>query len=185
MNGSALASFIRIFHVRIQTTLKAFLLISGLLLSTFSFSHDYFFAYAEVEYNDVSRVFETTIVATTHDVELALEEEKHLDKELDPSAFKDSDMETLREFLLEHFSIRCATDCDFQLLGFESLPNGITNFYLESAPIDITPVTEWHFDLLMSHFPDQQNKLTFLYRSDSYTLPFLPTTPTQILKLEE
>ena len=34
-----------------------------------SMAHEYFFSFAEMEYNDVTRKFEITITATTHDIE--------------------------------------------------------------------------------------------------------------------
>jgi len=148
------------------------------------FGHEYYFAYAEVEYNDVSRIFETTLVASTHDMEHALEAEEGIQKELSILNYTDNDMSKLLHFLEQHFSIKGSSLCSYQLIGFETLPNGITNFYLESEPCDLRTDIEWHFDLLMPQFKEQQNKITFYFRETQSTLLFTPNAAKQILKLE-
>jgi len=59
------------------------------------------------------------------------------------------------------------------LIGYESSLNGITNFYFESDPIDITPTLILKNDVLMDEYAQQQNKITLYYRSKSYTTDFL------------
>src|SRR3989338_8095898 len=128
-------------------------------------------------------MFETTLVATTHDMERALEEEEGIRKELSTLYYTDNDLSKLLHYLEQHFSIKGSSVCAYQLLGFETLPNGVTNFYLESEPCDVAQEMEWHFDLLMPQFKGQQNKITFYFRETQSTLLFTPNTTKQTLKL--
>lgn len=171
------------FRFSIETMSKL-LLCLFLCLANVSFGHEYFFAFAEVKYNDVSRMFETTIVATTHDVQRALEEEEGIRMELSFLDYTDTDMAKLLHFFEQHFRITGNSNCAYQLIGFETMTNGITNFYLESEPCDITQEIDWHFDLLMPQFKEQQNKITFYFRETQSTLFFTPDTAKQTFKLE-
>jgi len=40
-----------------------------------SSAHDYYFAFAEVEYNEISKRFEGTIIFTTHDLEKSIQKD--------------------------------------------------------------------------------------------------------------
>lgn len=183
MNGEKMAVIISTFRVS-RVTMRALLFSFFLCLANVSLGHEFFFAYAEVKYNDVSRMFETTIVATTHDVERALEAEEGLHKELNFALYTDDDIAKLLHFLEQHFRIEANAKCPYQIIGFETMSNGITNFYLESEPCELGTKIEWHFDLLMTHFKEQQNKITFYFRETQSTLLFTPITAKQTLKLE-
>lgn len=130
-------------------------------------------------------MFETSLVATTHDLEMALRKDLGIETELEFNNTKDSEMERFGEYILKHFQIIVSGNVvAFRLLGFETLPNGIIQIYLESEPVDLPSSIEWRFDLLMEHFPEQQNKATLYYRGKSYTTPFLSSEPIHTLKLD-
>lgn len=144
-------------------------------MSGLAFGHDFFFAFAEVEYNDVSQRIEGTITVTTHDLELALQKQNVLAKELDPKELSTEEVKAVENYIFEHFSITQNTKAVLHLIGFESLLNGISNFYFESEVLDFNGTAQITFDLLMDHFADQQNKISFIFRDRSKTLTFLPT----------
>lgn len=165
---------------------RTLLLIISICISGLAFSHDYFFAYAEVEYNDVSQRVEGTITVTTHDLERALEINGILSEELDPKRLNSDEIKKVENFLFEHFNIKFSSSCILRIVGFESLLNGISNFYFESDPILFEGNAEFNFDLLMGEFPGQQNKISFIYRNTTKTLTFLPTeTNKNIIFLDE
>jgi len=139
-----------------------------------SMAHEYFFSFAEMEYNDVTRKFEITITATTHDIEKLYE--KRMNEKVDLSLYEKNSKTTglIAEYFSNHFQLKTEkATCVLHLIGYESSLNGITNFYFESDPIDITPTLILKNDVLMDEYAQQQNKITLYYRSKSYTTDFL------------
>jgi hypothetical protein len=150
-------------------------------------AHDFFFAFAEMELNEVSSRFEITLTATTHDVERAL-----IQDGLNRGDVKWNSSDTVFTRLLEnkinrHFSISVdGKDQKSRLIleGVENELTGTTRFYL-SCPLPIVGFASFTvlFDFLMDTFPEQQNKLTFIYREQKQTVSFLPSHKTNTLRL--
>jgi len=175
---------------------KNILLLIVLFVSSFSFAHKYYFAFAEVEYNEMNRTLEATIIASAHDVESILKDNKVISKSLDEAKKNKKEYYAINDFLNKSFCIHTADSLslsaldsalppqlEFNMDGFEVLLNGDVQFYL-SAKI-ANPIKEFYvkFDFLMDKFPEQQNKLTFLYRDKKFTYNFLTTTRIQLIKL--
>lgn len=149
-----------------------------------SFSHEYYFAFAEMEYNEKSKCFELSLIVSTHDIEHWLQDKGVNVKELE-NHYSDS---TIRnEFgitLLNGFSISMKDlSVPFQIIGYEVKNNGITEFYFSSNPIEISSPLLVKFDLLMDLYSQQQNKLTFIYHSKKQTYTFLTTQREQKIEL--
>ena len=70
-----------------------------------------------------------------------------------------------------------------KLEGMEVLLNGIVYFYMSASVSQIPDELKIKFNLLMSVFSDQQNKMAFKYREQKYDLIFLKHEPSQIIKL--
>ena len=121
---------------------------------------------------------------STHDMEMAFKKELGVDVQLENLVISSPESKQIESYLYDHFSLNCSTKAQLHLLSMETLPNGITHFYIESEKIEIENEIEWNFNLLMNHFPGQQNKLTFYLRDQQHTLAFLANSPTQTLKLE-
>ena len=156
-----------------KSVLRTLIILLSLTSALTVSGHEYFFAYAEVEYNDFSKNFEATVVATAHDFEEAISKEGMVDKldELDSSG---ADLQMIEEYLNEHFVLEGANEaCNFKLVGIEVLLNGMVNFYLRSNEITLSTQLNARFDLLMNEFSEQQNKLTLLYQGNSKTISFL------------
>ncbi len=149
------------------------------------YSHDYFFAFAEVEYNDITQQFESTIVISSHDLEIILKE-KELSIDSLPSMNETSELyNELKMLLNEHFQISSGKiSAEFNLLGGELLLNGMVELYMQSAPIKITQEIEIFFDLLMHKFPEQQNKITLYHRNNIYTATFMQGTKTNEIRFD-
>jgi hypothetical protein len=150
-------------------------------------AHDFFFAFAEMELNEVNSRFEITLTATTHDVERALMHHgsirEHVKWNSTDTVFSRLlENEINRQFLISFDGI----DQKSRLIleGIENELTGITRFYL-SCPLAAVGFTSFTvlFDFLMDTFPEQQNKLTFIYREQKQTVTFLPSHKTNTLRL--
>lgn len=149
-----------------------------------SFSHEYYFAFAEMEYNEKSKSFELSLIVSTHDIEHWLQGKGVKVKELE-NHYSDSIIQN--EFgitLLNGFSISIKdSSVPFQITDYEVKKNGLTEFYFSSIPVEISSPLLVKFDLLMDLYSQQQNKLTFIYHSKKQTYPFLNTQREQKIEL--
>jgi hypothetical protein len=152
------------------------------LFTTCIFAHDFFFAHAEVEYNEMEDRLECTLTFTTHDLEkqwISLgKTTQPFEKSIADSAFT----KELSHFISEHFYVDLSNKVktEFQIDGMESMTNGTTNLYM-SVPLQGAIPHQIHFDLLMDFYPQQQNKLTFIYRESKSSYVFLPDSRKQAL----
>jgi len=153
-------------------------------ISFASMAHEYFFSFAEMEYNDITRKFEITISLTTHDLEKLYEKKGGETIDLTTYEVNSSTTRLIIEYFSKHFQLITEKEpCTLNLLGFESNLNGVTNFYFESDPVDITPTLEIKNDILMDEYLQQQNKITLYYQSKSYTTDFLSNERKTTLSL--
>lgn len=165
-----------------------------LFFTSMASAHEFFFAFAEIEYDEMKGRFEVSVTATTHDLDRSL-------RLIDPNfkGLQQANDDSLSYNLIErelnrHFSAAPKTDNSildgtnaiyFRLDGIETELNGTVHLYL-SADCRSNPGTlEFTFDLLMDDFPEQQNKLTIIYRGRKSTFVFLPNQRTQIIELTQ
>ncbi len=175
---------------------KNILLFFLLFVSSITFAHKYYFAFAEVEYNEMNKSLEATIIASAHDIESVLRETDVISNSLDYAKKNKKEYYAINEYINKNFSIHAVDSLyffaldsalpqqiEFVLDGFEVLMNGDVQFYL-SAKIT-NPINQFYvkFDLLMDEFSEQQNKLTFRFRDKKFTCNFLNATRTQLIKL--
>jgi hypothetical protein len=177
---------------------KYIILLFILYLSVISYAHKYYFAFAEVEYNEMNQTLEATIIATSHDVEFVLKEQGVISKSLDYAQQNKKEYQAINDYLNKTFSVHTVDSLtilaldsslpprlEFILDGFEVLLNGYVQFYLSGKTT--SPITQCYvkFDLLMDKFPDQQNKLTFRFREKKLTYNYLIFNKIQFIKLEQ
>lgn len=145
-----------------------------------SLAHEYYFSFAEMEYNPQSKQFELSIQASTHDVELALKKLNLPVKELELQTRDSIIKKGLESWLNNGFQVNSGNySTHFHLLGFEVFPNGLLYAYLESEPVELVSPLQVKYDLLMSEFPQQQNKITFTAYHKKQTAVFLPSKPEE------
>ena len=165
-----------------KLTLISFLFFVGGL----SFAHNYYFSFAEVEYNDFCGCFESSITVTTHDFEQFLRKKNLLNKNLETSLTDNKLKQGIEELINEGLQISIGgKKVAFHLEGNEIGLNGLTTFYLSSKPIDLFDEIIFEYNLLMNEFPDEQNKLTFIFRGKKTTLNFIANQFTHSIKLEK
>lgn len=166
--------------------MKITLLILLCGLQSLAFGHDYFFAFAEVEYNDISQQLEATVSVSSHDLERIFEEKSWSIDDLESTEEKNAEnFIAITEWMLNQFTVSSEkSSAEFTVVGCEVELSGMIRFYLESAPIQITAALTVKFDLLMDNFPEQQNKLTLYFRDQTITKSFLQTASVQEIRLE-
>ncbi len=167
-------------HSSRDMKLKQALLICILFVTTSLSAHDYFFAFAEMKYNEVSGRIEATITLTTHDYERSLRERGILNQEISKLADDEEAYAIFQADLNKGFKLNVnGKEIQFNLEGIEVQLTGVTNFHLSAeVPSSITKL-EMTFDLLMESFVEQQNKITFIYRNNKSSYEFLQNKITQ------
>lgn len=165
--------------------MKNILLILFCGFQTLAFSHDFFFAFAELEYNDISQQFEASVSVSSHDLERVFDENQWSIDDLELRDKNPDNFAAISEWLLEQFKISSNNKpVDFTIIGCEIELNGMIHFYLESTPTEVFNTISVQFDLLMSDFPEQQNKLTLYYRDQTITQSFLQNAFVHKIRLE-
>lgn len=155
------------------------------IITSTCFSHEYYFSFAEMEYNDLTRKFEVTITVSTHDLEMFYEKRVQTKINLQEYDAASKTTELMKAYFDNHFQLKTEKErCALKLIGFESSLNGTTNFYFESDEIDITPTITLTNDILMDAYPQQQNKITLYRQSKSYTHDFLSTERLKVIILD-
>lgn len=157
-----------------------------MLVPSTSWSHQFYFAFAEIEYNEMTQTFEGSVVATAHDLELALMNSHGLQTKLEKVTPKSSEVKIIERYLNQFLTLRygCALDsnaidaycsADWTIESFQILKNGTIELYFSAPAKTIYTLVQVDFRFLMESFPDQQNKLTFIYREDRKTQSFTKT----------
>jgi hypothetical protein len=165
---------------------KSIIIILLVFLGNLSFAHNYYFSFAEVEYNDFCGCFESSITVTTHDFEQVLRKKNLLNKNLETTLNDRQLKQNIESILNKGFQITLQNkNVEFLLEGHEISLNGLTTFYLSSKPIDLFDEIIFQYNLLMNEFPDEQNKLTFIFRGEKTTLNFIVNQFTHSIKLEK
>lgn len=166
--------------------MKKLFFILVILLSSNAMAHKYYFGFAEVEYNAISKKIEASIQLTGHDFEDAIQKEKGIDLQLEK--LSDKDKQSISVYINEQFKFSNSEETTyFHLLGVEIDLTGTVTFYLESDPIDLFETATCEFRILMNVFNEQQNKMTFIYKGRKTTYAFLAHEPKRTidLKLEQ
>ncbi len=146
-------------------------------------AHEYFFAFAEVNYNSSESVLEATVISSAHETEDALNLSGIEIKELEDH-YKDEAMKAkLEKFVLSGFSMaQNDVNITFKLIGFEVDARGMVNFYFKSEKVLAPTVYNVRFDMLMDQFPSQQNKILFTNNEKTITATFLANKRTDTIK---
>jgi len=144
---------------------------------SFASAHASHFGFAEVSYSEKTNTVQATISLSTEDLERSLAKKNNGFKARLSSIESNKILQLqLSDEILADFSLKMgSTDCDFELIGMEVTNQGITHFYYESQKILFHNTVSVLFNNLARDFPEQQNKLTFIFMEFKQTLIF--TTP--------
>lgn len=149
-----------------------------------SFSHDYYFAFAELKYNDFSQQFEGTLIVSSHDFENLMQSKELISKEL-PSFSNDSILLlAIQKSVGTGLSLKNKNQIlEIHYEGFEKLQNGLTYIHFSTSKLDNPSSLNVSFNLLMPVFQNQQNKITIYIKNKTFTEVFLNTQPTKEIQL--
>lgn len=148
------------------------------------YAHEFYFAYAEINYNEMNGRFEGTLIFSTHDLERAIEPKGTLIGKFEKLDETSAELKLIESYLNQHFQITygCALDSNaidaictskFTLEGIVTQLNGTIECYISASARAFYNPVQFKFTALMEQFPAQQNKLTFTYRDQKETLTFL------------
>ena len=111
-----------------------------LISLTFGFqlhAHNYYFGFAEMQYNATNQTLEATLVLSAHDLEDVLKSKKIIARELEFLEKDSLTIANLEIFVNSEFIVSTgSTRARFSLLGFEVLKNGFTDVELNSLKAD-------------------------------------------------
>lgn len=155
-----------------------------LVLSSFvSNAHEYFFGYAEIEYNEISEKIEGTLVVTTHDLEDYLKKEYNISNTLDK--LDSLELITLNKVIKRKLITRFDKEqAVYTIIGIEAMLNGAAQIYIESQKLKLPNTISFEFILLMDLFEQQQNKITFKYRDQEFNLTFVGSETKRTIQLQ-
>ena len=142
--------------------MRSFYIFISLFISGFAFSHDYYFSFAEIQYNKETTCLEISIKVSSHDLETYFRK-KITDVSIEKARKVDSLSHKINQFILDGFVIK---QQEKQLLlsidGYENNLDGYTYFYLKSEPLHKEIPMLLKYDLFMDLFPEQQQKVTLI-----------------------
>lgn len=163
-----------------------FLFLSVSVLSLTAAAHEYFFAFAEVGYNQNSGKLEITLEGSAHDVEDVMNATGIPVKELEDHYGDPAMLAKIEAFIRKglQFSSGGKTAV-LHLEGMEVMPTGLVHFYLSSDPIEMAAGMEVRFDWLMDTLPQQQNKVTLTCNNQKYTAVFLAHQRTSKIQFSQ
>jgi hypothetical protein len=162
-----------------------FLFLSSFLLSFGAWSHNYYFGFAEMQYNEINHTLETTIVLSAHDLEDVLMKSKSIDKSLE-FLLNDSIANLgVEKFILNSFQVEFDNQkADFHLVGFEISATGMIQIYLLAENVTLIEKLNITFSSMMDVFEAQQNKLTFIQNNNKQTAVFLQNQKSTVIQLK-
>lgn len=152
--------------------------------------HEYFFAFAEVEYSEKSARMEATLTLTAHDLEAYLQKTNRIVNSLEDAFADSTEFSSIEKAINAHFYFY-EEDSDkhskwvssFKIDGYHILLNGNIEIYLSCNLEKPLPILSVKFNLLMDYFTEQQNKITFINKGKKSTLNFNVTNQNQIIDL--
>lgn len=143
-------------------------------------AHVFYFAFAEIEYNQKDQRFEISLRATGHDVEDYMNHLKKPVGKLEDCVNNPLKLKVLEEVLLNEFQIK--TDdksLALELIGLEVNLKDEVTFYIVSKKMELPSSVEITFNYLMNYFEEQQNKITIITATGKEYLTFLRHKPTR------
>ena len=143
---------------------KIFILL--FILPLFSFSvHKYYISLTEIEYKEKTQSVQMIMNVFIDDIETAINKDYNVDLQLTTKdEFKKVD-ELFLNYLQKHFKIKVNNnDVTYNFIGKE-YDGDIVYFYLEVENIKTLNSIEIHNDVLVNHFPEQQNLIKTAHKS--------------------
>jgi hypothetical protein len=153
-------------------------------------AHEYYFAFAEVEYSEKSGKMEATLTLTAHDFEVYLQKNNVISNSLDIAFSDEKELISIQKNLNSHFFFfeeaadkKSNWTSTFKIDDHQILLNGNIEIYLSCEVAKPLSLLNVQFNLLMDYFSEQQNKITFINKRKKSTLNFNLPNQKQIIDL--
>ena len=142
--------------------MKGILILFLLFLSAFSYGHDTYFAFAEMEYDEDCSCLEISIKVSAHDLNSIAENQTKnylgLEKTLNS---KEGNSNIIQQIILQGFEINQYQKKIISFYeGFELNNDGDCFFYFKTEKLE-KGLIDIRFDLFMNTYLEQQNKLIY------------------------
>lgn len=146
--------------------------------------HEYFFGFAELQYNEETHKIEVSIAVTGHDFEQYLEEKEIEIPSLEECVGQKIHLNKIEDEIRNGFQVYDGKDLlRLDLLGMEINNKDQAIFYLSSRELKKPESLVVRFDLLMNYYIKQQNKLTVFNDGKKEFYAFLNTGPERKIDL--
>lgn len=149
-----------------------------------SLAHEFYFSFAEMQYNEKSEQFEISLEVTGHDLEDYLKEKGIIIPRLEDCVGKPFYLNMIEKELSNGFQILVKNSpLALDLVGMKINDNDQVVFFLTSRKMEKPKSIEIQYDLLMNFFPLQQNKLTLFKPEGKQFVTFLSTRTKRTIEL--
>ncbi len=146
--------------------------------------HEYFFGFAEMQYNEKTEKIEISVAVTGHDFELYLEKKGVVIPKLEECVNQKIHMNKIEVEIQQGFQVYAGDQqLQLDLLGMEINTKDQAIFYLSTRKMEKPESLVVRFDLLMNYFIKQQNKLTVFKEGKKEFYAFLNTGPERKINL--
>ena len=153
---------------------KLLLSLFVLFLSLNVFGHDYYFSFAEIEYDADHSCLLMSIKVSTHDLEYYYQKKTGESKSIEKAFEIDSCTRKIMKFIQEGLTInQISVPIALNLEGRTTSKDGFTYFYFKSDKIDPKIALTVKYDLFMDIFTEQQNKINFIVNHQTKSYEFL------------
>jgi hypothetical protein len=164
--------------------LSAFLFLLFIPFSIQLNAHEYYFSFAEMQYNTKTSQIEISLEVSGHDFEDYLKERGVLIPRLEECVGQSMYMTLIQKELSKGFEIMVkGKPLSLDLIGMRINDNDQIVFFLTSREIQKPEQVEVRYDLLMNFFPLQQNKITVFKASGKEFVTFLNTRSKRTIEL--
>ncbi len=153
---------------------KLLLSLFVLFLSLNVFGHDYYFSFAEIEYDAEQSCLLMSIKVSTHDLDYYYQKKTGESKSIEKAFEIDSCTRKIMKFIQEGLTInQISVPIALTLEGRTTSKDGFTYFYFKSDKIDPKIALTVKYDLFMDIFTEQQNKINFIVNHQTKSYEFL------------
>ena len=143
---------------------KIFILLFILPLLSFSV-HKYYISLTEIEYKEKTQAVQMIMNVFIDDIETAINKDYNVDLQLTTKDELKNVDELFLNYLQKHFKIKVNNnDVTYNFIGKE-YDGDIVYFYLEVVNVKTLNSIEIHNDVLVKHFPEQQNLIKTAHKS--------------------
>lgn len=147
-------------------------------------AHEFYFSFAEMQYNEKSGQFEVSLEVTGHDLEDYLKDKGIIIPRLEDCVGKPLYLNMIQQELSSGFQIMVKNaPLILDLVGMKVNDNDQVVFFLTSRKMERPKTIDIQYDLLMNFFPLQQNKLTLFKPEGKQFVTFLNTRPKRTIEL--